>query len=226
MRNLIKKTPFTRSLFFVFWDLVLFSLALYVAFLLRFGGVLSEYYRSMLVTTIFLFVPVQVLIFGFCRVYQSSWSYFGMYEMWNIVRAMTGSFFVLAGISLLLRDFVFLQTLPRSILFINFFSALFFTSGLRISKRFYLHILKRRKCGPQHSKRTLVVGAGNAGEQIVRDMKRNKDASYWPVGFVDDDSQKKNLNIHGVKVFGGRNKLADLVDRLGVESIILAIPSA
>ncbi|MDH3360656.1 MAG: polysaccharide biosynthesis protein, partial [Desulfobulbaceae bacterium] len=45
-------------------------------------------------------------------------------------------------------------------------------------------------------------------------------------GFVDDDSQKKNLNIHGVKVFGGRNKLADLVDRLGVESIILAIPSA
>ena len=220
-----KKTPFNRFIFFAVGDVILLSFSVYVAFLLRFGGEIPVFYTNMPLSLILLFVPVQILILAGCRVYRSSWSYFGMYEMWNIVKAMAASFFVLAGITLLLRDFDFFNRLPRSILFIDYFCALFFVSGLRISKRFYLHILKGRT-GPSRSKPTLVVGAGNAGEQIVRDMKRNSDSIYWPVGFVDDDPQKKNLNIHGVKVFGGREILLELVSRLGVDTVILAMPSA
>ena len=221
----LKKTPFNRFLFFVFWDVLLLSLSVYVAFMLRFGGGIPVSYTPMLLPAVLLFIPVQLVVFSVFRVYRSSWSYFGMYEMWNIVKAMTFSFFVLAGLLLLLRDVTLLSRLPRSILFIDFFSALFFTSGLRISKRFYLHILKGHS-GPGQSKATLIVGAGNAGEQLVRDMKRNFDSSYWPVGFVDDDPQKKNLNIHGVKVYGNREMFPDLVLRLDVEAVILAIPSA
>ncbi len=220
-----KKTPFSRFLFFAFLDMFLFSLALYAAFALRFGGEMPAYYSSMLAPAALLFVSVEILAFGACRVYQASWSYFGMYEMWNIVKAMTLSLLLLAGGSLLLRDFSFFQRLPRSILFINFFCALFFTSGLRISKRFYLHILKGQS-GSSQGKATLVVGAGNAGEQLVRDMKRNSYSVYWPVGFVDDNPQKKNLNIHGVRVHGGREMLPGLVARLDVHAVVLAIPSA
>ncbi len=223
--SILKKTPFNRFFFFAFLDVFILSFSVYVAFLLRFGGEISVFHQTMLLSVIMLFVPVQLLVFGIFRVYRSSWSYFGMYEMWNIVKAMVVSFFVLAGISLLLRDFEFFSRLPRSILFINFFTALFFASALRISKRFYLHILKRQN-GSSLGKAALVVGAGNAGEQLVRDMKRNPDPAYRPVGFVDDDSRKKKLNIHGVKVYGGRDKLAELVDRLDVEAVILAIPSA
>ncbi|MDH5298870.1 MAG: polysaccharide biosynthesis protein [Desulfobulbaceae bacterium] len=145
--------------------------------------------------------------------------------MWNIVKALTFSFFVMSALLTLLRDVFFLSGLPRSIFVINFFCALFFTSGLRISKRFYLHILKGQR-GSHHGKATLVVGAGNAGEQLVRDMKRNADSAYWPVGFVDDDPQKKNLDIHGVKVYGDREMLSELALRLDVEAVILAVPSA
>ncbi len=221
----IKKTPFTRLLFFFFWDVVLLSLSVYVAFVLRFGGQIPFTYQAMLLPTVLLFVPVQLLLFGVFRVYRSSWSYFGMYEMWSIVKAMVASFFGLAGISLLLRDFEFFYSLPRSILFIDFFCALFLVSGLRISKRFYLHILTGPS-GPSLGKPILVVGAGNAGEQIVRDMKRNSDSTYWPMGFVDDDPQKKNMNIHGVKVYGGCEILPDVIARFGVEAVLLAMPSA
>ena len=221
----MKKTPFNRFLFFVSWDVILLSLSVYVAFLLRFGGEISSLHKTLLLPAVLLFVPVQVLILASFRVYRSSWSYFGMYEMWNIVKAMIFSVFVLAGVSLLLRDVYFLSRLPRSIFAINFFCALFFTSGLRISKRFYLHILKGRSV-PSQSKATLIIGAGNAGEQLVRDMKRNTDSSYRPVGFVDDDFQKKNLNIHSVKVYGGREMLPELALRMDVEAVILAIPSA
>lgn len=221
----IEKTTTVRFLFFAFWDVILLSLSLYAAFLLRFGGEIPVVYQSVILPAILLFVPVQVLFSLVFRVYQSSWSYFGMYEMWSIVKAMVLSFFVLAGISLLLRDFDFFYRLPRSIFFIDFFCALFFISGLRISKRFYLHILKGQS-GFRQNKSTLVIGAGNAGEQLVRDMKRNPDFAYCPVGFVDDDIKKKNLNIHGVQVYGGREMLAELVERLGVEAVILAIPSA
>ena len=182
-------------------------------------------YGQMVVPAILLFIPFKLFCFAAFRVYGSSWSYFGMYEMWNIVKALIVSFFVLAGLTLLFRDYTFFYRLPRSILFIDFFCTLFLTSALRISKRFYFHVL-HGKVDFENSKSTLVIGAGNAGEQIVRDMKRNHHSSYWPVGFIDDDPRKKNINIHGVKVYGGREKLSHFVEHLGVEAIILAIPSA
>ncbi|MDH3349272.1 MAG: polysaccharide biosynthesis protein [Desulfobulbaceae bacterium] len=221
----INKTPFNRFLFFAFGDLILLSFSVHFSFLLRFGFDVPVNYNTTILLAILLFVPVQLLTLVYCNVYRLSWSYFGMYEMWNIVRAAVVSFFFLAAITLLLRDFDLFYRIPRSILFINFFCALFLTSGFRISKRFYLHIL-RGQSGPCQSKPTLVIGAGNVGEQLVRDMKRNQNATYWPVGFIDDDPQKKNLNIHGVKVYGNRDMLPELVSHLDIESVVLALPNA
>ncbi len=177
----------------------------------------------MLLPTVILFVSLQISVLALTRVYKMSWSYFGMYEMWNIVKALGFSFCALAGLSFILRGISFFHGLPRSIFFIDFVCALFLVSGLRISKRFYLHVLKNANLNGY--KRALVIGAGNAGEQIVRDMKRNLNSAYRPVGFIDDNPHKANLYIHGVKVFGGRSMIPEVVRRMNVEVIIIAMPS-
>ena len=74
-------------------------------------------------------------------------------------------------------------------------------------------------------KRTLIIGAGNAGEQIVRDMKRTKDSPYLPVAFVDDDPAKKKVMIHGIKVVGNRKDIPQIVRNLEVELAVIAMPS-
>jgi FlaA1/EpsC-like NDP-sugar epimerase len=74
-------------------------------------------------------------------------------------------------------------------------------------------------------KSTLIIGAGNAGEQIVRDMRRSKDSPYLPVAFVDDDPAKKKVFIHGIKVVGNRKEIPKMVKDLGIEVAVLAMPS-
>jgi FlaA1/EpsC-like NDP-sugar epimerase len=71
----------------------------------------------------------------------------------------------------------------------------------------------------------LIIGAGNAGEQIVRDMKRTKDSPYLPVGFIDDNETIKKVLIHGIKVVGNRKDIPLVVKNLSVELAIIAMPS-
>ncbi len=74
--------------------------------------------------------------------------------------------------------------------------------------------------------RVLIVGAGKAGEMLVRDLLRSRDGSYKIVGFVDDKIKNQGREIHGVRVLGSCNEMIDFVERLGVDLIVLAVPSA
>jgi FlaA1/EpsC-like NDP-sugar epimerase len=76
------------------------------------------------------------------------------------------------------------------------------------------------------TKRTLIIGAGDAGEQIVRDMRRQKNSPYMPVGFIDDDVIKHGDYIQGVKVYGDRKDIPTIVEKLNVDIVLLAMPSA
>lgn len=74
------------------------------------------------------------------------------------------------------------------------------------------------------TKRVLVVGAGQAGEGLVRDLKRS--SYYRPIGFVDDNKSKRGLEVHGVRVLGTTNQITELVNQYDVDLIFIAIPSA
>jgi FlaA1/EpsC-like NDP-sugar epimerase len=95
--------------------------------------------------------------------------------------------------------------------------------GFKISKRVYFHA---KKYPLVEQKRTLIIGAGNTGEQIVRDMRRTKDSPYLPVAFVDDDPGKKKVFIHGIKVIGNRGDIPHIVGDLDIELAVIAMPSA
>ncbi|MEK6545641.1 MAG: nucleoside-diphosphate sugar epimerase/dehydratase, partial [Nitrospinota bacterium] len=101
---------------------------------------------------------------------------------------------------------------------------LFLLSGLRVSKRLFLEIFQQ-KGQLKQGKKTIIVGAGNTGEMILRDMARQGFSEFYPVGLLDDDKNKVGAYIHNVKVVGTTDELKDTIKRYGIEAVIIAIPS-
>src|SRR5699024_2092295 len=73
--------------------------------------------------------------------------------------------------------------------------------------------------------RTLIIGAGSAGTMVARQLQQNPDSELKPVAFIDDDKTKQKLEIHGLPVCGGIEKIEETVEKLHIEHIIIAIPS-
>jgi len=219
----MERTSFKRMLFFAVLDIILFGLAFYLSFLLRFEGAIPANYHWLILIYLPLFLIVKVLMFYFLQIYRFSWSYVGFYELLKVFKAQTFSSFVISTIVFFLSYEQAFRGFPRSILLIDYLFSLIMAGGLRISKRVYLHS-KKYPLGER--RRTLIIGAGNAGEQIVRDIKRVKDSPYLPVAFVDDDPGKRKVLIHGIEVAGNRRDIPEIVEDLGVEIAVIAMPSA
>jgi FlaA1/EpsC-like NDP-sugar epimerase len=156
--------------------------------------------------------------------YKMSWSYVGFYELVDIFKATTISLFLILGFFFMLWSYGLFKGFPRSIPPIDFIISLILIVLFRGSKRFYRQTRSGRE--REGTKRTLIIGAGDAGEQIVRDMRRQTECPYMPVGFIDDDPVKRGVYIQGVKVYGRRKHISRMVDKLNVNLVLIAIPSA
>jgi FlaA1/EpsC-like NDP-sugar epimerase len=203
-------------------DALLFVLALYLSFFLRFEGVIPKNELPQFFNSLPLFVGIKVLTFYFFQIYRFTWSYVGLYELLKIFKVQTLCSLLISTIILFLTYEKSFKGFPRSVLLIDYVLSLIMVGGFRISKRVYLH---SRKYPAAEQKRTLIIGAGDAGEQIVRDMRRTKSSPYVPVAFVDDDPEKKKLLIHGIKVIGNRKEIPQIVKNLKVDLAVIAMPS-
>ena len=117
-----------------------------------------------------------------------------------------------------------MSNFPKSIIFMDFTICLVLLCILRILKRFYLEVI-REKSPAEKSKNTIIVGAGNTGEMILRDMARKGFSEFRPVAILDDDDAKLGTYIHGIEVVGGLPKLADAITRRRAQAVIIAIPT-
>jgi FlaA1/EpsC-like NDP-sugar epimerase len=221
-RVLFKKTVLRRTLFFLISDTILFSFALYLSFFLRFDGNIPLQYLAKFYLYLPLFVGVKLIVFYYYGVYRFTWSYVGLYELLKLFRIQTFSLLIISASVLSLAYEGPFRGFPRSILLLDYAFSLLMAGGLRIAKRVYLLLMNHPEV---EQKRTLIVGAGNAGEQLVRDMKRARDSLYLPVAFIDDDPTKKKVSIHGVEVMGKREDIPWLVEKLGIELAVIAMPS-
>ncbi len=221
---LLKKTTRRRAFFFMMVDSVLLTASVSLAFFLRFDGNIPTHYLDKSVSYLAVFLAVKLTIFAYFRLYRMSWSYVGFYEFMAILKANLVSLFVLLGIIFLQWSDGLFRGFPRSIALIDFALSLVMIVLFRASKRMYRHSLTGR-CHPG-AKRTLIIGAGNAGEQIVRDMRRQPENPYNPVGFIDDDKTKRGIFIQGIEVLGDRQAIVDVVARHRIDLVLIAIPSA
>ena len=223
--NLAKSSGFTLSLFLmhkrrlgeIIVDCILISSAFTGAFFIRFDGLPAEYFPA-IGQALPLLLTVKLAIFFYFGLYRGLWRYVGMQDLLNIVKAVTSG----SLISVVLMVMVFrFEGYPRSVFVIDWMLLLLAVSGVRLLVKFldeYLSTLTEQK-----GKRLLIVGAGDAGEIALRELKANPQLGYIPVGFIDDDSRKWGRSIHGVKILGSRARLAVIVKQYNVQEILIAI---
>lgn len=226
LRWMFKKTHRKRVIFFLSLDGILISLSMWVAFLLRFEGKIPPLYLENLWIFVLLSLFVKIFLLYFQGLYKVSWSYIGTEEVLSLVKALGYGFLILASGFFLLRTHFPFSKFPRSILFIDFFLSLVFVGSFRTVKRIYCQVIKhppsRKRRGGE---RTLIVGAGVTGEQVVRNMLR-EGGPYYPVGFVDDDPMKAGITIHQVKVLGKCKDIPTLAKHHDIKTLLIAMPSA
>ncbi len=168
-------------------------------------------------------VPVSILAHSICfwlfGLYRGIWRFASLPDLMRIVNAtFVGAAFTIAITMSINR----LDGVPRTVLILY---PILLAIGLSAPRILYRLIRDRHLAGIAVSGgRALIVGAGTAGELLVRDLLRRRE--YFPVGFIDDDPRKIGLDMHGVRVLGTREQLGDLIVRERVELVILALPSA
>ncbi|MCR4404974.1 MAG: polysaccharide biosynthesis protein [Candidatus Acetothermia bacterium] len=212
-----------RLILFLAGDSLILAGAIALAFLLRFDFALPGRYLGALWAYILVSWGVKLPIFYLLGFYRFSWAYVSLRELWVVLKGITYGSLLFAAALFLLREVRLFALFPRSVLFIDYFLALLGVGGFRASRRIWL-MLRRR--GPVEGERTLIVGAGDAGEQITRAMLQDRRSPYLPLGFVDDDPAKQGLSIHGLRVLGPRRELPRLIRDHNVESLLITMPSA
>lgn len=125
-------------------------------------------------------------------------------------------------IALVCRNKSYMQAFPRSVIFVDFMLTFIICSGLRL---FFRLLYYPQKKGGKRIK-VLVIGAGSAAEQLVRDMLISPASFYDPVGLIDDDADKYGSYIHGICVLGGKEEIPSMAQAYSIEEIIICIPSA
>ncbi len=208
----------------IVFDAVLVAAAWRLTFFLRFDKSVPIYYRHLLDwRVIALIVGIQLAVFMLFGFYNRWWRYVSTRDMWGAVRGVTvGSLIVY----LVLYAFPPANTsrLPRSIAVFDYLLLLAFIAGTRLLAR---SLIERPLGGlVARGKEVLIVGAGDAGQLMVREMQRNRQLHYTPVGFVDDDLRKRGDRIHGVKILGTTDDLAHLLRDNKPDEVLIAIPSA
>ncbi len=204
----------------VFIDLFLINASLFLAFMIRFNWQLSPPVTSGYISLILWATVFRLVLFWIFGLYQWSFRHASIHEAITILKAVTvGTFFIIV--------IAFFQQhraeIGRSVLLIDYLVCLFSISAFRFFPRLIINLRQNHYVNP---KRVLIVGAGSAGEMIARELINRPNRTYQPIGFIDDNPTKKNLRIHGIKVLGNREKIADIVEQYRVEEVIIAIPSA
>ncbi|MBU0704773.1 MAG: polysaccharide biosynthesis protein [Chloroflexi bacterium] len=221
-----------RNRHFFLIDLVLLPAATVLAFALRLNTVDLQGYRPHILFFLALAVPVKLLTFRLLGLYRRYWRYASTDELVFISVAVGVSSAITAGLLFgLALPLTRVTGFPRSIPFIDGLLTLLAVGGPRFAVRLVMEQRRQReRCQRQCEieKRVLVVGAGSAGAMIVKEMLSNPQLGLVPVGFVDDDLSKRGVQIHGVPVLGGCDRIPELVQVYagGVDEVIIAMPTA
>lgn len=216
----VLKRQFWQSAWLRIGDFVLFAASVLVAFWLRFDFAIPPEQRTNLFKALTILLICRLTAFAALRIYRRDFRYLGLQDLRMLALALTvGS----AGAGLILYILTRFNGFPRAILLIELGFALLMIGGFRIGKR-VLH--EKKKLDTDKSARVLIVGAGDAGAMVVKEMLRNSDVRSRPVGLVDDDLQKRHRKIHGLDVLGSCDEIPRLARGNGVDEILIAIPTA
>ena len=226
MKNAINFKLLTRRLFFIVYDILSVIAVSYFAILIRYE-LNWDSIPDFFVNTINRFLPLNILItivvFAFFKLYSSLWAFAGEHELQNLVFACVVSS-IIDGFGLhFMREGA--QGVPKSYYIIYTFSLIALIFASRFSYRFF-RSKKHKLMNRNNATRVMIIGAGDAGNSIIREIVTSNFSTMTVACLIDDDKSKWGNYIQGVKVEGGRDKIKECADTHSIDEIFVAIPSA
>ena len=242
----MKKKRFVlyRNLFIVMaMDVLIFSIALYFAYLVRFDFSIPSYLEFSFWRILAIVIPLKIVLFYWFDLYRGMWRYTSLADLFNIIKAASLSSLLIIAIILYSTRFqgnTPLQGFSRSVIIIDWCFTIFLVSLFRLAVRLYYDhyedirsgrlslnirnlLIKKERAA---HKNLLIIGAGNCGEKIFREIRFNAALQYNIVGFIDDNPAKRGLKIHGIPVLGNLDEMDAVIRRLKVQELLIAVPSA
>jgi FlaA1/EpsC-like NDP-sugar epimerase len=209
--------PWLRYTTIIGYDAFAAALGLYGAILVRLAGEVPPAYAPRARDALPFLVGIRLGFVGLFRLHRWSFQMSGLPEAARLTVAMLGASVLFA---------VFYPGLPRSVYVLEFFLTTTSMATFRFAPRMVEGWTTewQRRCSLA-SRRTIIVGAGGTGHLLARDIQRAHDSNYLLVGFVDDDPAKLGMRVSGKPVLGDVGRLPHLIEKLGVSTVLLAVPS-
>jgi UDP-GlcNAc:undecaprenyl-phosphate GlcNAc-1-phosphate transferase len=216
---LLCSLTYKRRVFEVVLDFLVISCAYYLAFALRYDFSLNDYLLELFLCSLPIVVGATYASFFCFGIYRGLWRHAGLDDLVRIAEAVVCAALVsTAALSLIYRFVAY----SRIVLIMYGLLLFFGVAGSRLSFRLFGLFLRKRR---QEKIPVLVYGAGDGGEMVVRECRNNASVGYRPIGFLDDDPQKQGRTVLGLRILGGADKLAQIVQREKVEGCIISSPS-
>jgi FlaA1/EpsC-like NDP-sugar epimerase len=205
-------------------DAVLIAAAWWLAFQLRWDHGVPPPYQRLFEHSILIVVAINLVVFVLAGFYRRWWRYVSTRDIWGAARGVAIGC-IIADLTVYLAHPVQGFPLPRGVAVLDFLLLLAFVTGSRLLAR---TVTERPAPGRLvvRGKEVIVVGAGDAAWQVVRQMLRTPELGYTPIGLVDDDPKKRNIQLEGVRVIGTTGELPHILRDSPPDEILIAIPSA
>lgn len=207
-----------RRVIEILLDTFLMVFAYSVAYLLRFDGEIPGEQAEIFIKTLPIIVAIQIFLFLVGGVYRGLWRYTGIDDLVTIARSVLISA-AFSGVSILAM--YKMHGPSRAVLVLNGLILFLFISASRLSFRLLAILISGAKTVDPNARPVVIYGAGDGGEILVRELLNNPDYSYHPVGFIDDDEQKKGKILRGCRIFSS-SELPDLINSHGVQDVLIS----
>lgn len=205
-------------------DAFLINFAVIFALFVRFEGHFNDqfiHYFNRYMSAFIIITVIKLLVFYYFKLYGSIWRYASIAELMRVVGAS------IAGNALMI-SILFLMglNLPRSVYLIVLLLDMAFIGGIRLGLRSINHYFHSEKTDKKTQKRIMIVGGGDAGAMVIKELRNHQSLLSKPVVIVDDDKRKHGQSVNGIPIAGGRDRIPDIAEKYRIDEIIIAIPSA
>ncbi|HVO94849.1 MAG TPA: hypothetical protein VMT22_18500 [Terriglobales bacterium] len=215
---LLSTLTYKRRLMEVFLDLLVISSAYYLAFAMRFEFHLNKFLLDLFVDSLPVVLIATYAAFFLLGNYRGLWRYTGIEDLVRIAKAVVcATLFSMAGLVAVYG----VDGFSRIVMVVYAVLLLVGVAGSRLSFRVFGSLIHR----PRKEKvPVLIYGAGDGGEVVLRECRKNAQIDYQPVGFIDDDPLKQGLSVAGLRILGGADKLPEIIRYEKVEGCIISSP--
>ncbi|MGB0452422.1 MAG: polysaccharide biosynthesis protein [Bacteriovoracaceae bacterium] len=211
-----------RSLLAVVYDFLSAGIAFYLSLAFRYDSfVLGKIQADIFLKSIAIVMVTQTIVFYFCGLYRGIWRFSSTPDLLRVIKGVSAAVICSTFALFLITR---LAEIPRSSFFIDWLMLIILLGGGRFSYR----MMRDHATYNANSKdfpKTLIVGAGGAGDKLFREIRTNPDISLLVEGFLDDDPFKRKKLINGIPVLGKLEDLADVIKQREIKKVFIAIPS-